>query len=138
MMEHGLMEYIQVGPAPTDKSLEGLSDRELAEALRYSWVRPFFTLRQCQRYGEREQAWGIDCNFASLAPSDIDALIAATHLAAGWAKALHGALIPALDWLLDLGYTRATGQESRFDFTSRAPAASPLCIEPATPQEAQP
>lgn len=118
--EYGVVDYINIGPCPTDKALDGKTDREIAQVLRYSWVRPFFVLRQCQNYRDKEQAWGLDIQPVSLAPSDIDALIACTHLAAGWAKALHEALIPSLYWIFELGYRLLDGRESAIQYTSRA------------------
>lgn len=120
IMEYGVVGYLNVGPCPTDKSLDGKTDREIAQVLRYSWVRPFFTLRQCQNWRDQEQAWGLDIQPVSLAPSDIEALIACTHLAAGWAKALHEALIPSLSWLFELGYRLLDGREGTIKYTSRA------------------
>jgi len=122
LVEYGVIEYINIGPCPTHHSFDGMTDRQIAANLTYGTVRPFYTLRQCQSYREKEQAWGLDIQPVSLAPSDIDALVAATHLAAGWAKALHGALIPSLSWLFELGYRLLDGRESCIPYTSRAAA----------------
>lgn len=119
MVEYGVIEYINIGPCPTHHSFDGMTDRQIATNLTFGTVRPFYTLRQCQSYHEKEQAWGLDIQPVSLAPSDIDALVAATHLAAGWAKALHHALIPSLSWLFELGYRMLDGRESVIPYTSR-------------------